>query len=217
MLALVTGSTGFIGSHLCRTLLDAGYRVRAFHRAPSSLQLIADLDVEHAVGDLTQPDTLAKAMPGIAVVFHAASQVDYWRRPNRMYPVTVGGTRNVLQAALDARVQRVVYTSSVAALGMPDLTGFLIDETHVWNYKPKLWRYGHAKHLAEKEVQNAVAQGLDVVIVNPAMVLGPGDANRISGEVVIQVANGIVKFGLPGGIYCWRRDLLRELRSTDYS
>jgi dihydroflavonol-4-reductase len=201
MLALVTGSTGFIGSHLCRALLDAGYQVRAFHRRTSSLDLIQHLEVEHAIGDVTQPQTLSEALRKVDVVFHAASKVDYWRGPDGMYPITVGGTRNVLQAALDAGVQRVVYTSSVASLGVPDSNSVqLINENHVWNYRPEWWRYGHAKHLAEREVQTAVAQGLDAIIVNPSMVLGPGDANRISGEIVVQVARGIVRFGIPGGM-----------------
>jgi dihydroflavonol-4-reductase len=199
MLALVTGSTGFIGSHLCRALLDAGYKVRAFHRSTSSLKLIQNLDLEHSIGDVTQPKTVSDALEGVDVVFHAASKVDYWRGPDGMFPITVGGTRNVLKAALDAGVQRVIHTSSVATLGVPaGQSTQLINETHVWNYHPEKWRYGYAKHLAEREVQTAVARGLDVVIVNPSMVLGPGDVNRISGEIVVQVNRGIVFVGIPG-------------------
>jgi dihydroflavonol-4-reductase len=203
---LVTGSTGFVGSNLCRALLDAGYQVRAFHRPSSSLNLIEGLDLEYASGDITQPKTLVEAMHGVDFVFHTASKVDYWREPDGMYSVTVGGTRNVLQAALESDVERVVYTSSVASLGVPEVKGvkgkppLLMNENNVWNYRPEWWRYGHVKHLAELEIQKAVAQGLDVVIVNPSMVLGPGDVNRISGEIVILVAKGIVKFGISGGM-----------------
>jgi dihydroflavonol-4-reductase len=203
---LVTGSTGFVGSNLCRALLDAHYHVRAFHRPTSSLKLIEDLDVEYASGDITQPETLVKAMDGVDFVFHTASKVDYWREPDGVYSITVGGTRNVLQAALDAGVERVVYTSSVASLGVPEGVGvknqtpLLMNENNVWNYRPEWWRYGHVKHLAELEVQKAVARGLDVVIVNPSMVMGPGDVNRISGEMVILVAKGVVWFGISGGM-----------------
>ena len=203
---LVTGANGFIGSHLCRSLIDSGYKVRAFHRKTSSLNLIENLPVEHAIGDLHVPDTLVSAMKGIDAVFHTASKVDYWRGSDGIYKSTVDGTRHVLDAALKAGVKRVVYTSSVASLGVPDnkLPGdhppLLMNETHAWNYRPEWFRYGHAKHLAEMEVQKAVARGLDVVIVNPSMVLGPGDSNRISGEIVIQVARGIVRFGIPGGM-----------------
>ena len=203
---LVTGATGFIGSNLCRGLIEAGYQVRAFHRATSSLKLIEGLQLDHAIGDLTKPETLVEAMRGVDVVFHTASKVDYWRGKDITYPSTVGGTRNVLEAALKTVVKRVVYTSSVASLGVPDVKvpsdhpPLLMNETHVWNYRPEWFRYGHAKHLAEMEVQNAVAQGLDAVIVNPSMVFGPGDSNRISGEIVIQVARGIVFLGIPGGM-----------------
>jgi dihydroflavonol-4-reductase len=205
-LALVTGSSGFVGSSLCRSLLESGFNVRAFHRSTSSLKLISDLDVEHAVGDITQIDTLMEAMKGVDVVFHTASKVDYWRASEGMYQIVVGGTRNVVQAALQNRVERVVYTSSVGALGVPDLqrkTGenpILINENHVWNCRPQWWRYGHAKHLAEYEIQNAVAEGLDAVIVNPSMILGPGDINHISGEIVILMAKRIVFLGIPGGM-----------------
>jgi dihydroflavonol-4-reductase len=204
--ALVTGSTGFIGSNLCRGLLAAGYQVHAFHRPTSSLELIEDLDVEHATGDITQPETLVEAMDGVDFVFHAASKVDYWREPDGMFAVTVGGTRNVLSAALEAGVERLVYTSSVASLGVPEVKPakgkppYLINENHTWNYRPELWRYGHAKYQAEMEVQKAVARGLDVVIANPSMVLGPGDINQISGQMVILISKGFVKFAIPGGI-----------------
>jgi len=97
---LVTGATGFIGSNLCRVLLKAGYRVRAFHRPTSSLKLIEDLEVEYAIGDVTQPETLGDAMNGVDFVFHTASKVDYWREPDGIYSITVGGTRNVLQGGL---------------------------------------------------------------------------------------------------------------------
>ena len=203
---LVTGATGFIGSNLCRGLLDAGYDVRIFRRPTSSLRLIDDLDVDHVLGDINEPKTLVEAMRGVEAVFHTASKVDYWRGSNGMYPSTVGGTRNVLAVALDAGVQRVVYTSSVASLGVPDVKAvggqfpLLMNETHAWNYRPEWWRYGHAKHMAEMEVQKAVAKGLDVVIVNPSMVLGPRDVNRISGEIVVLVARGIVRLGIPGGM-----------------
>jgi dihydroflavonol-4-reductase len=203
---LVTGATGFLGSNLCQGLVNAGFHVRAFHRTTSSIKLIDDLELESAIGDLNKPETLVEAMQGIDAVFHTASKVDYWRGKNGMYESTVGGTRNVLKAALKAGVKRVVYTSSVASLGVPDLKvpgdhpPLLMNETHVWNYRPEWFRYGHAKHMAEMEIQDAVAQGLDAVIVNPSMVLGPGDVNRISGEIVIQVARGIVRFGIPGGM-----------------
>ena len=207
MKVLVTGSTGFIGSHLCRELVDLGHRVSAFHRPNSPLTLIDNLPLEHAIGDITQPDTLANALVGVDVVFHAAARLGI-STPNLTYSVTVRGTRNLLKACLDAGVSRVVHTSSVAALGVPNVNGLgtengamsLMNEAHSWNYRPERWRYAHAKHLAEMEVQNAVASGLDVVIVNPSLVIGSGDINRISGDVILHLARGNLKISSQGGL-----------------
>lgn len=203
---LVTGSTGFIGSQLCRALVDQGYKVRAFHRRTSPLQALGDLPVEHALGDLTQPATLRAAMDGVQAVFHAAARVGDKGTPEEMYAVTVEGTRQVLEAASEAGVRRVVHTSSVAALGVPDEARhstpipLLINENHTWNERPERWRYGHAKYLAELAVQEAVARGLDVVIVNPTVVVGAGDVNRVSGEIILRVARGQVPAAIPGGM-----------------
>ncbi len=207
MKALVTGPEGFIGSALCRALLDQGFEVRAFLRPASNLRLLADLPVEHVSGDLTHAETLPPAMQGIDVVFHtAALQGNSEDDPGRFYAITVEGTRAVMQAALDAGVTRVVHTSSVSALGVPhSLPGpwanpSLIDEYQTWNYRADYWPYGYAKYLAELEVQRAVAAGLDVVIVNPTSVMGPGDIYRQTSSVVVQVARKRVSVTVDGGL-----------------
>ena len=204
MNVLVTGSTGFVGAQLCLALIERGHSVRAFHRATSNLRLIADLPLEHAVGDLTRPETIRPAMQGIEVVFHTAAQLG-GDEPGRMYTVTVEGTRTVLQAALEAGVRRVVHTSSVAALGVPEeVSGRApfrpIDENHTWNFRPDYWPYGYAKYLAELEVQKAVTAGLDVVIVNPTVVFGAGDIYRQDSSIVMQAARRKVNFLVVGGL-----------------
>ena len=190
---LVTGATGFIGAALVRRLVQEGHTLRVFHRATSSLRLLEGLEVEHVLGDLTQPETLEGAMNGVEVVFHAASALSGRDDPGRLYAVTVEGTRSLLRAARAAGVQRVVYTSSAAALGVPEevrkgQNPILLDENHSWNYRPERWTYGYAKYLAEMEVQRAVAQGLDAVIVNPSVVYGRGDIYRQSRSLVVQIA-----------------------------
>jgi dihydroflavonol-4-reductase len=206
MKALVTGSTGFVGSALCRGLLEQGITVRAFHRPTSLPRLLEGLDVEHFEGNLTQPQTVQAAMQGVDVVFHAAAHFGRRDEPGQMYMVIVEGTRAVAQAALEAGVKRLVYTSSVAALGIPEeapLPGFapvLLDERHAWNYHPQDWHYGYAKYLAELEVQKAVVSGLDAVIVNPTLVFGAGDIYRRSSSIVVQAANGRLPAMVEGGL-----------------
>jgi len=210
MNVLVTGSTGFIGAQLCKALVERGHKVRAFHRATSNLRLIADLPVEHVVGDLTQPETVRAAFTDIEVVFHVAAQFGSSGRdqPGRMYTVTVEGTRAVMQAALESGVRRVVHTSSVAAMGVPErspVDGEMnaissLDESHTWNFRPDFWPFGYAKYLAELEAQKAIAQGLDVVIVNPSVVFGAGDIYRQDSSIVMQVARRKLNVLVEGGL-----------------
>jgi dihydroflavonol-4-reductase len=198
---LVTGSTGFIGSRLCRLLIEQGYQVRAFHRATSRLQLLEGLPVEHVIGDLTRPETLTEALPGVDYVFHTASMLGGNARPGQMYTVNVEGTRSLLKAALQSGVKRMVFTSSAAALGVPDLpVAVSFDENHSWNFKAELWPYGYSKYLAELEVQKAVAEGLDAVIVNPALVFGPGDLYKQASSLIVQVSQKKVPYLLEGGL-----------------
>ncbi len=210
MKVLVTGSTGFIGAALCRALVVRGHMVRAFHRPTSNLRLLNDLPVEHAIGDLTQPETVQAAMQGIEVVFHTAAQLGGAGSDTagRMYTVTVEGTRAVLRYAQEAGVRRVVHTSSVAALGVPerspdqDAPGMAppIDESHTWNYRPEHWPYGYAKYLAELEVQKAVAGGMDAVILNPSVVFGAGDIYRRDHSVIMTIARRKLGVLVEGGL-----------------
>lgn len=203
MQILVTGSTGFVGGSLCKELVERGHTVRAFHRESSNLRLLEGLPVEHVIGDLTHPETLQAACKGMEVVFHAAALLGGPEKPGQMYAVTVEGTRAVLQAARQAGVRRVVHTSSVAALGVPETGALnqpvLLDESHTWNYRSDYWPYGYAKYLAEMEVQKAVAEGQDIVIVNPSIVFGAGDIYRQTNSLVVQVARGKLPALADGG------------------
>jgi dihydroflavonol-4-reductase len=188
MKAIVTGSTGFVGANLCAALVAHGWSVRALHRASSRLIALESIPVEHATGDVNEPRSLAAAIRGCDVVFHVAAVADYWRQSaEKLYCVNVEGTRAVCQAALDAKVSRLVFTSSVASLGIPK-PGQLADESHEFNLPPERFRYGHSKLLAEGVVREFESRGLDAVIVNPSIILGPGDLNEISGSIVTEVA-----------------------------
>src|SRR5512137_1224983 len=200
MKALVTGSTGFVGANLCRALVERGWSVRALHRASSRLDALQDVTVEHSLGDVTEPGTLVEPMRGCDVVFHVAAVADYWRQnAGKLYRANVDGTRAVCQAALDAKVRRLVFTSSVASLGIPGPGEGLMDESHEFNLPPERFRYGHSKLLAEGVVREFIARGLDAVIVNPTIILGPGDLNLISGSIVTEVASRHVPPVYPPG------------------
>jgi len=206
MKVLVTGSTGFIGAALCRGLVENGYTVRAFHRSSSLTNLLDGLPVEHAIGDLTQPATIQEAMQGIDAVFHTGALMGRPTESGQLYAVTVEGTRAVLTAAKAAGVRRFIHTSSVAALGVPDqppgrkAPPVLMDERHTWNFQPARWPYGYAKYLAEIEVQRAVGNGLDAVIVNPTLVLGAGDQYRRTSSPIVQMARQRFPGSVEGGL-----------------
>jgi dihydroflavonol-4-reductase len=199
MRALVTGGTGFLGANLVEGLTAAGHTARILRRRSSRLEALEGLSYEEAIGDILDRESLLRAMDGCDWVFHVAAVSDYWRQGVEwLYQVNVEGTRQVLQAAQETGVKRLVYTSSVIALGIP-AQGEVGDETLEFNIPPGRFRYGHSKHLAEQEVQRAVRDGLEAVIVNPSLILGPRDLNKISGSIVIEVKQGILRFYLPGG------------------
>lgn len=208
MRALVTGSTGFVGGAICRALIAKSFSVRAFHREKSNQALLKDLPVEHFIGDLRQPESIDRAMKNVDVVFHVAAMLGPGNLPEDMSKVTVEGTRTVIKAALTNGVQRLVHTSSVAALGIPEITGkqtapdqaAKMDENHSWNFNPDYWPYGYSKYLAELEIQKGVSQGLDAVIVNPSVVFGSGDIYRKTSSPIIQIAHRRYPFYTSGGL-----------------
>ncbi|MCB9452165.1 MAG: NAD-dependent epimerase/dehydratase family protein [Anaerolineaceae bacterium] len=187
MKALVTGATGFVGSHIVRALVAAGHSVRVLHRTTSRLDALEGVAYESAIGDILDPDSLRAACAGCDWVFHVAAVADYWRADHtRMFKANVDGTRYVLEAARAAGVRRVVFTSSAAAIGFRE-DGLPADEAFRFNLPPERFPYGYSKVLAEAVVQESVAAGQDVVITNPVVVMGPGDLNMISGSYIVQV------------------------------
>ena len=198
--ALVTGATGCVGANVVAALLARGYDVRAMRRATSPLDALDGLEPELVVADVLDPASLVVAMRGCALVFHVAAVSDYWRTPaERIYRVNVAGTRYVLAAALETGVERLVYTSSIGALGVPP-PGHLLDESAAFNLPPRRFSYGHSKHLAEQAVQKAVARGLDAIIVNPTGVIGARDVHFIGGSILREVQRGLSWFAPPGGL-----------------
>ncbi len=169
------------------------------HRPTSSLAALDSLPVERVVADILQPNTLHNAFEDVDWVFHAAALSAYWRHPEGVLTTAIDGTQNVLQGALDAGVARVVLTSSIAAMGVPT-HGELLTEDHSFNLDPEIFPYGYAKRQSEIEALKVAARGIEVIIVNPTVVMGPGDLNRIGGSMVIEAARGWDFFWLEGGI-----------------
>lgn len=199
--ALVTGGTGFVGANLVAALIGRGITVRVLRRQSSSLAALAGLDFETCVGDvLDDVGALAAAMTDCSWVFHTAAVSDYWRHRgrDRLYRTNVDGTRNVAAAALRAGVERFVFTSSIAALGVP-APGRELTESDRYSLPSGRFPYGHSKQLAEDELGGAVAAGLPAVTVNPSAVIGPRDVNRISSAIVVEAIRGRLRIAPPGG------------------
>jgi dihydroflavonol-4-reductase len=197
---LVTGGAGFVGSQIVSALLRRGDAVRVLHRATSNLIMLEGLPVEHVLGDVLEPEAVARAVTGCDLVFHVAAVASYWRTQRKqVYKVNVEGTRIVVEACLAAGVPRVVHTSSVAAIGIPR-NGRPADESAPFDALSATFAYADSKHRAEAVVLQAVARGLPAVIVNPGAVYGAGDHNLISGSMVLEFARRSLPFVPDGGL-----------------
>lgn len=188
---LVTGATGFVGSAVARVLLAQGLTLRALARPGSDRRNLQGLDVEIVEGDLTDEASLLEACRGCDGVFHVAADYRLWvPRPDEIYRANVEGTRKLLSAAKCAGVRRVVYTSSVATLGIP-ADGGSGDETTPVGVKDMIGHYKRSKFLAEQVAQSFADGGFDVVIVNPSTPVGPRDIKPTpTGRIVRDAAAG---------------------------
>ncbi len=178
----MTGATGFIGSHVVRALLARGDDVRVAVRGSSQTNALEGADVERVTADVGDRAALRRAVRGVARVFHVAGTTNLRMPADQLLRINAEGTRNVLEASLAAGVERVVHTSSVAAIG-PARRGGALDERHVRS-GPLGIPYADSKHAAEVEALRVAARGLDVVLACPAHVFGAGDDRRSSTEVV---------------------------------
>lgn len=204
---LVTGATGLVGSHLLVELTKQGKQFRALKRAGADTTLVEKLFQYYNIpfpgqsvwveGDVTDMFSLLDAMEGVEQVYHCAAIVSFSRNDEeQLNKVNVEGTANVVNAAMEKGVEKLCYVSSVAALGRADNNKVMSEKT-VWKASRKNSVYAISKYAAEREVWRGVEEELDAVIVNPCVIIGPGDATRSSGRMIESIRNGM-KF-YPGG------------------
>lgn len=189
---VITGATGFVGSAVLRRLLDAGHSVRALVRAGSDRRNLRGLPVETAEGDLRDRASLERILRGCDALFHVAADYRLWvRDPRELYESNVAGTRSILVAAGEVGVSRIVYTSSVATLGL-NADGSPADEETPVTLDDMIGHYKRSKFLAEAEARRLAAEhGLPVVIVNPSAPVGPRDIKPTpTGRVILDAARG---------------------------
>ncbi len=190
MKVFVTGATGFIGASLARELLRDGYKVRALARPNSDRRNLHGLELEICEGDLRDRKSLEEGLRGCDRLFHAAADYRLWTRtPAAMYDTNVGGTRNILEAALKQGVSRVVYTSSVGTLGNPG-TGEPGNEAAPVTLADMVGHYKKSKFLAEREAESFLDKGLPLVIVNPSTPVGRLDIKPTpTGKIIVDFLN----------------------------
>jgi len=189
--ALVTGSSGFIGSAVIRALLAQGSGVRVLLEPGREPGLWPADDVEIVVGDVRDAAAVDRAVAGIGTVFHLAAIYRFWAPdPELFYDVNVRGTQNVLRSAADAGCRRFVYTSTVATLGVATADELASEKTLV-HFEHLFGHYKRSKYMAEHEVLRAGARGLPVVLVHPTFPVGPGDrAPTPTGRTIVEFLNG---------------------------
>ena len=220
MITLVTGATGYLGVDLVRALRAQGRDVRALARSDAGAARLDGLGAEVVRGDVTVPDSLGPAVAGVSRVFHLAGVVAHRaREDDRLRSVNVDGARNTLAACRAAGVERVVFVSSVAAVG-PAATPAHPRDEGAWmidgdDGRPD-FRYARSKAAGEQLALEAAADGLDVVVANPGFAIGPGDVHRVSSWPVEEYLRGRLRFTIDGGLsYVDTRDIATGLLLTE--
>lgn len=191
MKALVTGATGFVGGAVARALVRAGVDVRVLVRPGSDLRNLEGLAVERAAGDLRDPASLEPALAGCRHLYHVAAHYALWAKdPSIFYDINVTGTKNLLEAARRAGIERTVYCSTIGAIGLPPGGGPGTEETPV-SLDHMAGHYKRSKYLAEQEVMKLAHGGLPVVIVNPSAPVGEADVRPTpTGQVIVEFMKG---------------------------
>lgn len=196
----MTGATGFIGAHTAKRFRGAGYDLRLLLRPTSKLDLLAGLEFERAQGDITDQSSVEKALDGVDALIHMAGNTSFLPKDEaRVREINVDGTRNVMRAAVAQGVKKVLYTSSVAAVGHAPSADAPANEDSPWESADIANHYILAKRRAEEVAWEEAANGLDLTCVNPSVVLGPGDMYGSSTVIFLSFVKGKYPGYIRGG------------------
>ncbi len=192
MKTLVTGATGFLGNAIARALQKNGVEIKLLIRQSSNTSTIQDIDAENFVGDIRDPCSIKNALRGCKHLYHVAADYRLWARRRRdLYDNNVLGTKNIMLGALENDIERVVYTSSVATIGVKK-DGTISDEWTQSKLSDMIGHYKKSKFLAEEEVNRLIrTESLPAVIVNPSTPIGPRDVKPTpTGRIILDAING---------------------------
>ena len=223
----ITGGTGLVGSHLLFQFCQAGARPRALYREASSQEKTKlvfsyysanheDLfqQIEWVQGEITDPESYAKHLEGVSEIYHCAALVSFQPRDrDKLFEVNQKGTEHLINAALNQGVKNFIHLSSVAALGSTGKSNLPVDEETVWKNSPELSNYARSKYAAELEVWRGQEEGLQCLIVNPSIILGPGFWNQGSGALYGRAAKGMHFYSGGSNDFVHVRDLINFLLS----
>jgi len=198
---LITGSTGFIGNHVTRLCLEKGDRVRVMVMPGEDRSPLAGMDVEFVEGNLLDAESLARAVQGVDQLYHLAALFAIWTKdPDLHYKVNVDGARAMMQAAMAAGVEKIVFTSSIAAIGIVGDGGWATEDT-AFNSWPWASDYILSKFISHQMVKGMVSEGLPVTMVMPGLPFGPGDrAPTPTGTMILRTLRGQMKNYWDGGV-----------------
>ncbi len=198
---LITGATGFIGNHVTRLCLEKGDQVRVMVMPGEDRSPLDGMDVEFVEGNLLDVDSLKAAVQGVEQLYHLAAMFAIWTKdPDLHYKINVDGTRGIMEAALAAGIEKIVYTSSVAAIGIVG-NGQPSNENTAFNAWPWASEYILSKFISHQLVKGMVSDGLPVTMVMPGLPFGPGDrAPTPTGTMIIRTLEGKMKNFWDGGV-----------------
>lgn len=220
---LVTGGTGLVGSHLLYRLVKDGCKVRATYRLSSQIEKCKMLfafykadealfqQIEWVQADVTDYFSIADAVEGVDFVYHAAAFVTFDpKRKHEMLEINEEGTANVVNACLEKGTKKLCYVSSIATLGSP-VNGSLIDEETSWQSDEAHSAYSQSKFRAEMQVWRGIKEGLNAVMVNPGVIIGPGELSRSSGALMARIKRGMNFYTVGSTGYVDVRDVVNAM------